>query len=268
MSIFDNLINYVNGAQTASATYTPSKPYTGGLPSGTVKKGNRSTNVKHVQNFLNWCINAKLSVDGYCGKYTTAAIKKYQKTYKLKVDGIFGAASKKKAQSIIAKYAPKPAPVKTNTLTDKLLDACATQAEWMKNSKYKWQSNPTVAKSKTYGTCVTYVACVLQRIGYLDSGKYVWHDTKGKVYGATSKMTVIYPSNTTLKAYKSSLKAGDIVIDGSKSDVQGGSHIFVLTGQWSGDKPIIWDNHSAQQKGGKSYVYSRNRNLIAVIRLK
>ena len=266
--IFDKIKEYVASAQTVSATYTPAKSYTGSLPTGTVKKGSKGTNVKHVQTFLNWCINAGLKVDGYCGKYTTAAIKKYQKTYSLKVDGIFGPASKKKAQSIIAKYAPKPATTKTPTLTDKLLEACATQAVWMKNSKYKWQSNPTVAKSKTYGTCVTYVACVLQRIGYLDSGKYVWHDTKGKVYGANSKMTVIYPSNKTLKAYKSSLKAGDIVIDGDKSDVQGGSHIFVLTGQWSGDKPIIWDNHSAQQHSGKTYTYSRNRNLIAVIRLK
>lgn len=180
-------------------------------------------------------------------------------------DGIFGAVSMKALQKFLNDNMGKKAVYPEPTIVDKELEACKVQADWMKNSKYAWQSNPTIAKSKTKGTCVTYVACVLQRIGILSSGKYVWHDG-GKVYGNNSKMTVIYP-NTTLKAYKSNLKAGDIVMDGDKSDNGSGSHIFILTGKWSGDKPIIWDNHSAQENKG-AYAYSRNRNLIAVIRLK
>lgn len=156
----------------------------------------------------------------------------------------------------------------TPSVTEKELKACKEQAEWMKNSKYKWQANPTIAKSKTYGTCVTYVACVLQRIGYLASGKCIWHNSNGKVYGATDKMTVIYPKGKILSQLKSELKVGDIIMDGNKADLESGSHIFILTGEWSGNKPIIWDNHSAQQKGGKSYVYSRDRNVIAIVRLK
>lgn len=149
---------------------------------------------------------------------------------------------------------------------NKIMDACKTQAEWMKDSVYDWQSNPTIEKSKKRGTCVTYVACVLQRLGILPSGKYIWHD-EGKVYGNNSKMEVIYPNNKTLHQLKGELIEGDIIIDGDKHDNGSGSHIFVLTGAWKGDNPVIWDNHSAQDKGGKKYTYTRNRTVIAIIRL-
>lgn len=150
---------------------------------------------------------------------------------------------------------------------DKIIDACKVQAEWMEGSKYDWESNPTIAKSKKRGTCVTYVACVLQRLGILPSGRYVWHD-EGKVYGNNDKMTVTYPDNKTLHQLKGELIEGDIVIDGDKHDNGSGSHIFILTGKWKGDNPVVWDNHSAQEYGGKSYTYTRNRHVIAIIRLR
>jgi cell wall-associated NlpC family hydrolase len=59
-----------------------------------------------VQALLNWCIRADLDVDGIAGEKTDHAIRVYQKTYKLAVDGIFGVASKKKAKAIIVKYKP------------------------------------------------------------------------------------------------------------------------------------------------------------------
>ena len=151
------------------------------------------------------------------------------------------------------------------TLQD-LMDACEAQAEWSKDSTYDWESYPTVAKSKYKGTCVTYVACTLQRLNILASGKYIWHTKKGKVTGATSAMKVIYPNNKTMHEYKNSFKAGDIVLDGDKSDVGAGSHILILTGQWNGNNPIVWDIHSAQEEWG-AYEYDRNRSLIAVVRL-
>ena len=151
---------------------------------------------------------------------------------------------------------------------DKIMDACEAQAEWSKNSKYEWESNPTVEKSKKKETCVTYVACVLQRLGILPSGKYIWHNKKGEVVGANDKMVVVYPKNKNLRQLKGELRKGDIIMDGDKTDLEGGSHIFILTGKWRGDKPIVWDNHSAQGRGGKSYAYSRNRAVIAIVRLK
>lgn len=260
----DNLRNAVYKVWSGKLIipYVPSTPYTGSLPSGTVKKGSKGSDVKATQTFLNWCINAKLAVDGNCGNLTDKAIRKYQTQYKLKIDGIFGSASKRKAQEIINKYAPKTEP----TLTDKILDACKAQAEWSKNSKYKFQKNPTIAKSKDYETCVTYTACVGQRVKIIPSGKYIWHDKKGKVIGATDNFEIIYP-NKKLKDLKGVLKAGDFVMDGDKTDVEGGSHIFIVTGEWKDGCPIVWDNHSAQQKK-MAYKYTRNRPVIAIARPK
>lgn len=155
-------------------------------------------------------------------------------------------------------------PVK-ETIVDKELAACKVQADWMKNSKYEYEKNPTIEKSKKKGTCVTYVACVLQRINILKSGQNLWHDEKGKVYGNNSRMTVVYPKNKSLSQLKGELKAGDIVMDGS--GVGSGSHIFILTGKWNGSQPVIWDNHSGQQGKG-AYTYPRNRHVIAYVRLK
>ena len=145
------------------------------------------------------------------------------------------------------------------------LDACAVQAEWMENSVYGWDSNPTIAKSKYRGTCVTYVACVLQRIGILESGEYIWHNARGQVTGANDKMNIFHPDKL-LGNLKSQLFAGDIIMDGNKTDTESGSHIFIITGQWNGDNPIVWDNHSAQEQLG-AYEYTRNRNVFAVVRL-
>ena len=230
-----------------------SMPYTGILPNGTVKKGDKGSDVKAVQNFLNWCINAKLAVDGNCGNLTDKAIRKYQTQYKLKIDGIFGSASKRKAQEIINKYT--------------ILDACKAQAEWSKNSKYKWQKDPTVEKSKFYETCVTFASCVGQRVKLIPIGKYIWHNSKGKVVGATENFEIIYPKNKKLKDLKDVLKVGDFVMDGDKTDLESGSHIFIVTGEWKDGCPIVWDNHSAQQKK-MAYKYTRNRPVIAIARPK
>lgn len=180
-------------------------------------------------------------------------------------DGIFGAVSMKALQKFLNDNMGKKAVYPEPSIVDKELAACKTQADWMKNSKYEYEKNPTIAKSKKKGTCVTYVACVLQRIGVLSSGQNLWHDEKNRVYGNNSKMTVTYPGNKTLSQLKSQLKAGDIIMDGS--GVGSGSHIFILTGKWNGNKPVIWDNHSGQQSKG-AYTYSRDRKVIAIVRLR
>ena len=151
------------------------------------------------------------------------------------------------------------------TLQD-LMDACHDQAVWSKDSTYQWQNNPTIAKSKYKETCVTYNACVLQRLGILDSGKYIWHNKQGKVTGPTSGMKVIYPGNKTLHQVKADLLPGDIIMDGDKTDLNLGSHIFIITGQWDGNDPYVWDNHSAQQNL-MDYKYTRNRPVIAIVRI-
>lgn len=155
----------------------------------------------------------------------------------------------------------------SNLIAD-MLTACAVQAEWSKNSIYQWENYPTVAKSKYKETCVTYNACVLQRINVLPEGHYIWHNPRGKVTGtgaSTVDLTIMYPDKI-LGNLKSKLMPGDILMDGNKADTDTGSHIFIISGRWDGIYPYVWDNHSAQQQLGE-YKYTRNRNVFAVVRL-
>ena len=80
------------------------KIYAGTFPSlglkGYLKQGDKGTQVKRLQQFLNWCINAKLNIDGSFGPATLTAVKKFQKTYGLTQDGFFGPACLKKAKTI------------------------------------------------------------------------------------------------------------------------------------------------------------------------
>lgn len=162
-------------------------------------------------------------------------------------------------------HAPSP------SKEDLIIAACLAQANHMKNYRYSWNGYPTIANSKIVGTCVSFVACVLQRLKYLKSGKYIWHNGKGKVTHATSKMKVMYPGGT-LKSNRKRLRRGDIVIVGNKYDTEDGSHIFIFDGKWSkGGNPYIWDNHSCERrKQGKkgAHTYDKDRKVIAIIRLK
>ena len=80
------------------------KGYSGTFPSlglkGYLSKGDKGTQVKRLQEFLNWCIGARLTIDGSFGSKTETAVKNYQLKYGLKVDGYFGKASLKKAKEI------------------------------------------------------------------------------------------------------------------------------------------------------------------------
>ena len=60
----------------------------------------KGSEVKKLQDLLNWCIDSKLAIDGSFGPATLEAVKKYQTTYDLEVDGYFGPASLAKAKTI------------------------------------------------------------------------------------------------------------------------------------------------------------------------
>ena len=207
------------------------------------------------------------TADGLWGRATSKAV---QKWLGVTVDGYFGPNSVKALQTWINKVT---AGTPSTSIIDKELSACKAQADWMKNYTYKWIQNPTINGSKKYGTCVTYVACVLQRIGVLKSGQFIWHNGKGKVDGANSKMSVYYFGGT-IKGNKSKLKRGDILIVGDKSSVGAGgnSHIMIFNGTWdSNNNPYVWDNQSATRiKKGKNglHTYGGGKKIIAVIRLK
>ena len=238
-----------------------------GVYKGTIDAILGKGTVKGIQKLIG------VAQDGSWGKKTS---KKFQSYLGVKADGYWGIDSTKAMQKWINYQlgfsTPSKDSVKTETIIDKEIAACKTQAEWMKNYTYAWENNPTVAKSKKKGTCVTYVACVLQRIGILKSGQAIWH-SHGKVDGANSKMSVAYPSGT-IKGNKSKLKKGDIIIAGDKSSMEAGgnSHIFIFAGKWDDDNnPYIYDNNSASRvRQGKKpkHTYSGSTKIIARIRLK
>lgn len=55
-----------------------------------LKRGSKAETVKTVQQYLQWLGLYKSSIDGEFGKLTEEAVKKLQKQYNLKQDGIFG----------------------------------------------------------------------------------------------------------------------------------------------------------------------------------
>ena len=187
---------------------------------------------------------------------------------KLKAAGYDYDAVQKKVNEIIEA---------SKTIYDKILDAAETQAEWMKNYTYNWGKwkPKTVAKSKEYGTCVTYVACVLQRVGLLKSGEYIWHEN-GKVCGNTKNFEVITVADKTIGSLKGTLKKGDVLMGGNKKNngagARNGSHIFIFAGGWTKEgRPYIYDNHSAElRKKGKNAKHSMNKgyNVFMIVRAK
>lgn len=71
------------------------KRYTGPFPKvpPIIKLNSLGTEVKKLQQFLNWYGDYGLKVDGNCGEKTVKAIKMFQKAEKLTVDGKFGPKS-------------------------------------------------------------------------------------------------------------------------------------------------------------------------------
>lgn len=86
------------------SVYTPKLAYKGTFPSltskGYIGDGDKGTNVKNLQKYLNWYGGYNLTVDGIAGDNTVNAIKKFQKAEGLTVDGKFGVKSLTKAKAV------------------------------------------------------------------------------------------------------------------------------------------------------------------------
>lgn len=168
-------------------SYKPTTPYTGTLPVGKVQSGSKGADVKAVQTFLNWCDNAKLSVDGKFGNNTLKAIKVFQKTYGIKVDGVFGSQSLKKAKAIIAEHAnvPKgydgeyPNPNVTTTVKHSNSDKLIAKAKSLvgsassPTSAYKAALKQAYPNRKSWGkeakvgrSCDVFVGTVVRTLGW------------------------------------------------------------------------------------------------------
>lgn len=213
-----------------ASAYTPKTAYTGKLPSKTVKKGSKGTDVKHVQTFLNWCMNPspKLAVDGKCGSKTVAQIRRMQKQYKIKVDGVFGSQSRKKAQSIIDAHKPKPAPkpaptpAPATTGASKIL-AKAKEYAWpygtaQSKSAYKTGSAKAVYKTAlkkwikrsakiSQSDCGYFVSTCVRASGVSSSFLALPASAKKSYPAVPSTMSVVHKGTIG----KFALKSGDII---------------------------------------------------------
>lgn len=100
-----------NPGTSSTTSGTTKKKYSGVLPAlpprGWYQLGdgyktltNYKTQIKRLQMFLNWAIDAGLEVDGEYGPATEAAVKAFQKLYGLTIDGEFGEKSLAKAKTV------------------------------------------------------------------------------------------------------------------------------------------------------------------------
>ena len=218
MNILDKIINYISTTQIESAAYKPAIPYTGGLPSSIVKKGSKGADVKHVQKFLNWCIKAGLTVDGICGTKTVAAIKKFQKQYNLKVDGIFGAKSKSKAESLIAKHATKPVstPAPTVSNANKLV-AMAKKLCWAYGTAEKKWAYKTGAATSAYKTALKKFMKKSSKVAQSDCGYFV--NTCVRAIGLSNTFLALKGNKDAFPSVPSTMKiafSGKKIPDGTR----------------------------------------------------
>lgn len=91
--------------QGKAVSYRPTTPYTGVVPYKAADYGASGDHVKAIQQFLNWCLGRKLTVDGVFGVATSTAVIDFLETYGFtSYVGAFGASSIAKAKEIIDKH--------------------------------------------------------------------------------------------------------------------------------------------------------------------
>ena len=88
----------------------PTGKYSGTIPAPTLKKGSKGEAVKNLQKFLTW-YGIKLTADGEFGSNTDSALRVFQKTEGIGVDGEYGNQSYTKAKA----YATTPTKPTTST---------------------------------------------------------------------------------------------------------------------------------------------------------
>lgn len=153
----------------------------------------------------------------------------------------------------------------------KWYDAMVTQYNWSKDQTYCWVEGPTVKNSKSKGTCITFPAVSLQRIGLLPSGGYFYfHPTHKRISGKSAsdvkKHTEIfklsYPNKTIKELYKAGkIKKGDIVGFGNPA-----YHTMVYMGMKDGE-PIF--NTMGHKRGlGVKYPSYAKRKVNMLVRIR
>jgi len=148
-------------------TTVKTQGYTGKFPSPILTKGNKGTQVKYLQKFLNWYRNSyNLKVDGKFGDATEKAVKDFQKREELTIDGIVGIKTCNKMQAIKKKVTTTP----TSTSTKPKEDSTPVVKKPTKVSGIDisaWQGN--VSKENFLKAKADGVKFIILRIGFTGS---------------------------------------------------------------------------------------------------
>jgi hypothetical protein len=146
------------------------------------------------------------------------------------------------------------------------------QYEWSKNQKYKFVT-PNIETSRNHGTCITFPAVSLQRLGILPKNKYFYFYPKtGRIAGNGGEDYVrehpeiyklSYPNKTIAQLSKEGkIKKGDIVGFGNPA-----YHTMVFMGFNSKGKPIF--NTMGHKRGLKvTYPSYASRKVNMLVRIK
>lgn len=148
-------------------------------------------------------------------------------------------------------------------------NAMQTQYEWSKNQKYWWVNPPTIANSRTRGTCVAFPSVSLVRAGLFKDGQWIYlnQDThrltgnaKEYVLAHPELFQVSYP-NRTIAQLGNKIQAGDIV-----AYLGGSGHIMVYMGKNSNGEPIF--NTMGSTRGlGITYSHYAKKKINMLVRL-
>ena len=148
-------------------------------------------------------------------------------------------------------------------------NAMQTQYEWSKNQKYWWVNPPTIANSRTRGTCVAFPSVSLVRAGLFKDGQWIYlnQDTH-RITGNAKEYVLAHPElfqvsypNRTIAQLGNKIQAGDIV-----AYLGGSGHIMVYMGKNSNGEPIF--NTMGSTRGlGITYSHYANKKINMLVRL-
>ena len=216
----------------------PQGTYSGALPTKSIKYGDKNTDVKNWQEFLNWYCKVKLAKDGAFGEKTEEQTCVFQKTEGLTEDGVVGSKTLKRAKTYLPKeeVAPTdPITVSTTPNADKIVKSIYALA-WPKDTaKSKWAYDtgaPTADMKKAmiargYKTKIQFSDC-----GYCVN-TVVYNALELKLKFLSSPST---PFSTSKEGFKIvhtgkienfKLKPGDII---RYKKTNGGQHILFYLG--------------------------------------
>lgn len=138
-----------------------SEYYTGTLPTIDLVKGNSGMQVKYLQQFLNWFGNYGLEVDGSYGNLTVAAVKDFQKSMGIEVDGMFGTESRNTAK----KAKKKAKRTYSGNLPTKDLVPGSIGSQVKDLQKFlNWYGNYKLEIDGSYGSLTTYAVKQFQTL--------------------------------------------------------------------------------------------------------